>query len=329
MIRERLGRLFTMGLSAVLALMLLGVGSVTAATPDWFITIVPTPDKVGAGNGHDAGFVVTVGNDGPSQINALSVTTKALDTPGVAPTYLSDLAYNTGGSVSCAIAVPQTCQIGTLVAGQSVTFTVAYAVPSTETGNFELNVSIRAGTGDTESDGPKKSSRGDAFDLTRSATIAGGNFDGGFVFGADIYQTNPALGNRNIQATSLTGAPQLVPVTIEDGIPSDADCDAVGDDPACVGLFGEWSLLNVKDGNGGVPFETPFKVTLMVRGGPGANADVQVVHILDDGSIDVIDETCAFSGATPTTECLVAMKNGNVWTIDVWLFTNGSIRGGI
>ena len=44
---------------------------------------------------------------------------------------------------------------------------------------------------------------------------------------------------------------------------------------------------------------------------------------------DVIDETCAFSGPTPTTECLVAVKNGNVWTIDVWLFTNGSIRGGI
>ncbi len=327
MIRKRFDRVATVFTSAVLVLMLVGAGTVSAATPDWFITIVPTPDEVGAG--HDAGFVVTVGNEGPSQVNALSVTVKALDTPGVAPSHLSSLAYNTGGSIPCAIAVPQTCQIGTLVAGQSVTFTVAYAVPATATGDFELNVAIGAGTGDTQSDGPKKSSRGDSFDVTAAATIRGGNFDGGFKVGGDVYQTNPILGTRNIQSTSISGAPELVPVTIEDGIASDTACDTAADDPACVGLFGEWSLLNVKDGNGGVPFGTPFKVTLMVRGGPGGNADIQVVHILDDGSIDVIDETCAFSGATPTTECLVTVKNGNVWTIDVWLFTNGSIRGGI
>lgn len=331
MIRQRFGRFLTVSTSAVLALMLLGVGSVTAATPDWYITIVPSPGEVGAG--HDAGFVVTVGNDGPSQINALSVTTEALDTPGVAPTYISALAFNTGGSVSCAIAVPQKCQIGTLVDDQSVTFTVAYAVPATATGGFELNVAIRAGTGDTTSDGPKTSSRGDSFDVTEAATIAGGNFDGGFKVGGDTYQTNPSLGTRNIQSTSLSGAPEFVAVTIEDGPSIQATCDWTGDpgDDPCAGLFAEWSQLNVNYGNDGASFGTPFKVTLKVRGGPGGNADVQVVHVLDDGSVDVIDETCTFgTGPTPTNaECLVAEKNGSVWTIDVWLFQNGFIRGGI
>src|SRR5688572_21842158 len=79
-IRKRFDRVATVFTSAILVLMLVGAGTVSAATPDWFITIVPTPDEVGAG--HDAGFVVTVGNDGPSQVNALSVTVKALDTPG-------------------------------------------------------------------------------------------------------------------------------------------------------------------------------------------------------------------------------------------------------
>jgi hypothetical protein len=339
-IRKRLGRFLTVSTSAVLALMLLGVGSVSAALPDWDIIIVPTPDKVGPG--HDAGFVVTVLNEGPSQINALSVTTKALDTPNAAPTYLSTLVYSDpGGSTACSIAVPQTCQIGTLVAGQSVTFTVAYAVPLNATGNFELNVAIKAGTGDTDSDGPKKSSRGDAYDETESATIGGGNFDGGFVVGADVYLTNPSIGNRNIQSTQLESAPQNVPVTIEDGPAIAVVCDVTQDpevvDP-CDGLFAEWSDLNVNNGNGGAPFGTAFKVTLVIRGSavPGGTSeeDVQVVHVLDNGSVVVIgdeeDETCTPSTGTPTNpECLTVTKVGSNWKIEVWLFQNGFVRGGI
>jgi hypothetical protein len=338
-IRKRLGRFLTVSTSAVLALMLLGVGSVTAATPDWDIIIVPTPDKVGPN--HDAGFIVTVLNEGPSQINALSVTTKALDTPNAAPTYISPLVFSTGGSLDCAIAVPQTCQIGTLVDDQSVTFTVAYAVPLNANGNFELNVAIKAGTGDTDSDGPKKSSRGDAYDETAWATIGGGNFDGGFVVGADVYQTNPSLGNRNIQSTQLLGAPQEVPVMIEDGPTIAVTCDVTQDpevvDP-CDGLFAEWSNLNVNNGNAGEPFGTAFKVTLIIRGSavPGGTSedDIQVVHVLDNGFVDVIgdedDETCTPSTGTPTNpECLTVTKVGSNWKIEVWLFQNGFVRGGI
>jgi hypothetical protein len=330
--------------------MLLGVGSVTAANPSWDIEIVPTPAKVGVG--HDAGFIVTIENEGPSQINDLSVTTTALEAPTDAPVYLSTLVYNTGLEVTCVKTLPQTCQLGTLEAGVTVTFTVAYAVEvgasatceNSDDQNvtcFRLEVSIRAGTGDTESDGTKGKSRGDAYKETGFAEIGGGNFDGGFVVGADVYQTNPSIGNRNIQSTELLGAPQNVPVTIEDGPTITVTCDVTQDpevvDP-CDGLFAEWSNLNVNNGNDGVPFGTAFKVTLVIRGSavPGGTSeeDIQVVHVLDNGSVNVIgdedDETCTPSTGTPTNpECLTVTKVGSNWKIEVWLFQNGFVRGGI
>jgi hypothetical protein len=330
--RKRLGRLATLFTAAMTASMLLGVGAVSAANPSWDIITTPTPAKVGAG--HDAGFIVTVVNNGPSNINDLRVTLTTKDTPTAAPTHVSSLVYRidgelTGETATCAPAgVPLTCLIGTLEDDESVTFTVAYFVPLGTTGAFDLNVAIRAGTGDVDGG---NNSRGDKYDENAAATIGSGNFDGGFVVGAETYQTNPSLGNRNIQSTALTGVEQLVPVMIEDGIPSDTRCDSVLDDPDCGSLFGEWSLLNVNNGNGGEPFADAFKVTLKVRGGPSSSADVQVVHILDDGTIDVISLDCTYDseGAPTNAECLTAVKNGNVWTIDVWLLSNGSIRGGI
>ena len=339
MTRKRLGRFATLLTAAMTASMLIGAGTASAANPTWDITITPTPTKVGVN--HDAGYIVTVVNNGPSQINALSVTLTALEDPTALPTYLSGLDYNVGTDRTCEKAVPQTCALGTFDAGVSVTFTIAYAVlpgksamcrseANQNVACFRLEVSIRAGTGDTGSDGKGKS-RGDAYKETGFAEIGSGDFDGGFVVDADVYQTNPSLGTRNIQATRLERAAELVPVTIEDGIPTLASCDSTADHSACTGLFGEWSRLNV---NNGASFGTPFKVTLTIRGGPGGGSadDIAIVHVLDDGTIEVISQACTFSGTDPVPtnpECLVATKSGNVWIIEVWLKKNGSIRGGI
>lgn len=340
--RKRLGRFATLLTAAMTASMLIGAGTVSAANPNWDITITPTPAKVGVN--HDAGYVVTIVNNGPSQINDLSVTLTALEDPTATPTHLSGLDYNVGTDRTCAPAVPQTCALGTFDAGVSVTFTIAYAVLQGKSAMcknelnqnvvcFRLEVSIRAGTGDTGSDGKGKS-RGDAYKETAFAEIGSGDFDGGFVVNADVYQTNPSLGTRNIQATRLERAAELVPVTIEDGIPTLASCDSTDENVACGGLFGEWSRLNVNNGNGGVNFGTPFKVTLTIRGGPGGGAadDIAIIHVLDNGTIEVISQACTFSGTDPVPtnpECLVATKSGSVWTIEVWLKKNGSIRGGI
>jgi hypothetical protein len=321
--------------------MALGVGPVSAQNPSWFININPTPATVGAG--HDAGFIVTVGNNGPSNINDLRVIVTPtdlvpLDSAADDPTYRSTpLAYAINGTPvdgpqNCIGTRPLTCLLGTLVAGESVTFTVAYAVPSDLRGNFDINVAIRAGTGDP---GGKNNSRGDAFDKSDFATIASGDSDAGFVVGADVYQTNPTLGTKNLQSTKLEGTPELIPVTIEDGIQSLAACDSISDDPDCTGLFGEWSRLNVNNGNGGVNFATPFKVTLVIRGSavPGGvqAGDIHVVHVLDNGSINVLTQNCVSDGTPPdpNAECIVVTKVGSNWKIEVWLLQNGSARGGI
>ena len=329
----RFRRLISLTAVATLAAGTLGIGTVSAANPNWDIDIVAVPPTVGAG--HDAGFVVTVTNDGPSQINALSVTTTALDTPDAAPTYISMLVYSTGAVAPCAIGSPQTCQIGTLEAGVSVTFTVAYAVPGGARGNFELEVAIRAGTGDTSADGPKGKSRGDAYMETESAEIGSGDFDGGFVVGQDSYQTNPSITNRNIQSTALSDTEELIGVMIEDGITSIAQCNATTGGPACANLFGEWSSVNVDNGTA---FDEPFKVTLVVRGSsvPGGVSaeDIVVVHV-HDGTIEVIGdsagERCATANSEPTTPpgCVYAERVGPNWQIVVWLFDNGSLRGGV
>ena len=325
---QRIGRLGLI-VSAALLGVAMGVGPAAAANPNWDIVITPRPAAVGAGK--DAGFDVSVINNGPSNINALRVIVTPTDTPSAMWTYLSPLTYTLGGPAVCGTTTPLTCELGTLVGGASVSFTVAYLVPATLGGNFDLNVAIRAGTGDPDG---KNNSRGDKYEETNFAQIRGGDFDAGFSVGADVYQTNPTLGTKNIQATTLERAPQLVPVTIEDGIATLAACDNVADSPDCTGLFGEWSRLNVNNGNGGVDFGQPFKVTLMVRGGPGGGSagDIAIIHVLDNGTIQLVDQTCTFAGTDPVptnVECLVATKVGNNWKLEVWLLKNGFVRGGI
>jgi hypothetical protein len=336
--RQRFGRIATRfaAVSTALLLVGVGVGTVSAANPAWFINITPTPAKVGAG--HDAGFIVTVGNHGPSQINDLRVIVTPTDlvplAPGDEPTFLGPLEYKFGGTADCTSQLPLTCLLGTLEDDEEVTFTVAYGVPTGLTGNFDINVAIRAGTGDPEG---KNNSRGDKFDVSRFATIGSGNFDGGFVVGADSYQTNPNLGNKNIQSTGLFGAPQQVGVTIEDGASlSGPEC------PTAAGSFGECSLVHV---GGGESFPA-FKVVLVVRGSSlSGNPDPNtiIVHHTYQSGIDVDGnpvyttevigddpgERCASENDSSSAPCVFATKVGSNYQIVVWLLHNGGLKGGI
>lgn len=335
MIHHRRRRFMTVLLGATLAAALAGPALVVAKNPTWDITFVQIPHTVAPGN--DAGWEVTIWNNGTSTINDLTATFTALDTPTALPTYSSDLQYSSGGPGSCDTASGLfVCSIGTLVAGAYVSIVVAYAVPADQTGTFDLNVAIAAGTGNTGSDGPGKS-RGDAFDKTSSTAVSHDpNFDGGFVpEGGDTYQTNPDITNRNIQSTALSGSAELIGVTIEDGITRDPDCNSTTPDPACANLFGEWSAVHVGDGS---PYATAFKVTLVVRGSavPGGLSpeDIVVVHVLDDGSVDVIgddsSERCLSATTAPAAppDCIYVEKVGSNWQIVVWMFQNGTLRGG-
>jgi hypothetical protein len=323
-IRKRLGRLATVITAGSMALLLLGVGAATAKNPSWTIDVTRLPVSVAAGN--DAGYFVTLANAGTSNINAATLRVTTSDTPDATPTYFSGLTWNTGGpELSCSPSGALVCDLGTLAAGTTITFTVAYHVPSGTTGSFDVVFSLESASGNTGSD-RGGNSRGDRLNVGASTGISSNqNFDGGFVVGETTYQTNQSVGRRNPQASTVENTASLIPVTVEDGITSGVPC-TVG---ACSNAFGEWTALNVNDGH---TYATPFKVTILIWGNavPGGvqPGDIVLLHTLDDGTTEVIDTPCSPSTGTPTNpECLTVTKVGNNYQIVAWVFKNGNMRG--
>jgi uncharacterized protein DUF11 len=339
-IRMRLGR-FAAVFTAAALLLGVAITPASAQNPSWFINAVLKPGAVGAG--HDAGYEITVGNNGPSNINALRVIVTPLDLEplvvGDEPTFVSTLAYAingvpTTGPQDCTSQLPLTCELGTLVDDETVTFTVAYGVPTGSSGTFDVDVAIRAGTGDPDG---KNNSRGDKTNVTFHTPIRGGDFDGGFVVGADNYQTNPVLGTKNVQSTGLFGGPEFFPVTIEDGSTlGGPEC------PNPVGSFGECSLVSV-GGGGNFP---KFKVVLMVRGSnvPGnpAPSNIVVHHTFQSGvdalgnpiyTTEILGDSSSERCDSPTSPsvvpCIDVSKVGPNYQIIIWNIHNGGYKGGI
>lgn len=316
MIRKRLGRFATVLTAGSMALLLLGVGSVSAANPSWDVSFSKLPTSVAAGN--NAGWFVTVTNNGPSNINDLNITLTS-EVAGQLPSYLSDLSLSSGGTASCSTSSgAQVCNVGTLGDDQYVTFTVAFLVPTGTTGSFDLNVGLRAGTGDTGSD-QGGNSRGDQKTFTSSTGISQSiNFDGGFTIGSDTFQTTGNLGRGNKQTTTLETTDLYVPVTVTDGI-SSFPCNL------CSNLVGEWSVLDVNNGSSG-----PIKVTLVIWGGsvPGGVGadDLYLLHADGTGAYNVVDQAC--DATHSNADCLESVtKVGNNFRIVAWLTRNGGLRG--
>jgi hypothetical protein len=325
-IRKHLGRIATALTTAALLGAMVGAAPVSAANPTWTVSFNKLPTSVSAGN--DAGWFVTVTNTGPSNINDLNIGLTS-EVAGALPSYLSDLFLSSGGTETCSTATgAMVCNVGTLGDDQYVTFTVAFHVPTGTSGSFDLNVGLRAGTGDTETDTPGKS-RGDKKTFTSSTGITSSiNQDAGFVAGDDAndgsFQTTGSLGRNNKQTTALDTTDLHIPVTVTDGV-NDYPCNL------CSNLVGEWSILDV---NGGIN-TNPIKVTLLVWGGsvPGGvgEADLYLLHADGLGGYTTItqdDNTCNASPPT-NADCIESVtKVGSNFRIVAWLAHNGGLRGG-
>jgi hypothetical protein len=308
-IRNRLGRFATVLTAGSMALLLLGVGTASAATPGWGGSQAAA--ILGSvGPGKDAGFIVTLKNAGPGNISTLSLKADK------AASYVSDSR--------CQMTPVLTCFFGAQNVGVEIVFRVAFTTGGA--GSFTVNFSESTNGFASDKGGH---SRGDinSFPGTVSVTNGGGNFDGGVNVGGDTYSDNQTVGRNNVQATKLEGAAALTPVTIQDGITSGIACNAA----KCSNAFGEWSKLNV---NNGQVFGAPFKVTLTIYGKSVPNgataANIVVLHTLDDGvTTQTISADCSPSTGTPTNaECRTVTKVGTNYQIVVWLFENGGIRGG-
>lgn len=318
MIRKRLGRFATVLTAASMALALLGVGTVAAKNPTWSITAVKLPASVTAGR--DAGYAVTVRNAGPSNVNALTLTVSPPADAAVAPSYFSGLTWNTGGPGSCTSTGKLVCDLGTMVGGATITFTVAYTVPAAAKGTFDVVFTLESASGNTGKDGGN--SRGDKLNVTSKTTIgSGANFDGGFTLDSTSFATTGSLGRNNKQTTALDTTDLHIPVTVTDGIDS-FPCSA-----CTTNTVGEWSILDVNNGNSG-----PIKVTIMVWGGtvPGgvSASDLYLIHADGSGGFHLVDQLC--DATHSNADCLAGtpVKVGNNYKITAWLSHNGGLRGG-
>jgi hypothetical protein len=311
-IRKRLGRYATILTAASMAVFLVGVGTSVAATPNWTRSnAVSVLDSVGPGK--DAAYTVTLYNDGPGNISTLSLKADK------AASYVSDSR--------CVVSPTLLCTFGAQNVDQTIVFTVAFTVP---TSGSSFTASFTESTNGFSTSDKGGHSRGDVFGFTGTTTITtgGGNFDAGYNVGNDTFATNPSVSNRNIQATKLESAPDLLPITIQDGIAS-LPCTGATE---CSRLIGEWSKLTVGDGTDG-----PFKITVLVYGNAvSGNPDPStmfLVHTDALGNATVIRDQCTYDGSgnlTSTTDCLAGLptKVGKNYQFIAWLMHNGGLRGG-
>ena len=143
------------------------------------------------------------------------------------------------------------------------------------------------------------------------------------------YATGGNLGRNNKQNSSVDVTDSQITVNVLDNA-SESGC-LTSIEPDCANLIGEWTRLTVP-GNSAY-----IKVTLNIWGGsvPGGTGadDIFLVHVLDDGSIEVIGddaaEICADANSAPSAgECVKVTKVGNNYRLVAWLLKNGTLRGG-
>lgn len=289
-------------------------GSATASTPGWVPSVTPLPSMVH--NGADAGYEVTITNNGTSNIAQLFLVS-------------ADTATFVGGpdGGDCLPAgVALKCSFGSLSSGASVTIVAAFATPSSGkqfSELFEANT-----TGVTLSD-KHHTSHGDTLDFSGVTDLTSDkDFGGGFDPDMSLISSDGSIGKNNVQSTQVTPPVRGVIATVQDGLASDTfDCQ-----PDCnLTPFGDWSRVTVgsggtfDDGNGG---HILFPVSLLVYGKSlpsGVTASsIQLIHVLDDGTVDILSQTC---GATPTLNCLTVTKVGPNYKITGWVAQNGGFKG--
>ncbi|HEX5015182.1 MAG TPA: hypothetical protein VFV72_13610 [Candidatus Limnocylindrales bacterium] len=314
--RARVRRLVaTVTVGSLLAIQALA-GPASAAPPNWAMTVTPLPAAVSPGQA--AGFEVTVTNNGPSNIAALYLNDSLMN---VTPVYLLS-ADRPGacGETGTVASGPLFCSFGALTDHQSVTIVVAY---DTTGSNASFPITFQANTtGATFSDGPKRKSHGDT--LTKAVSTAlstNKNFAGLFSTTTGTGVTNDTnLSGNNKQATGVQGLPPGMQATVEDGPGTTGTCTSGGPVP-CNALFGEWSVVNVNDGDdvaGG------FIVTIKFKNGTPTG----FLHSYGDPVVQELISPCA-GNLPPATLAAYPCFTWNAATATASIYTlhNGSFKG--
>jgi hypothetical protein len=304
---------------AMLAAMLIGPATVTAAQPGWeFLNPKLLPDTVSPGA--SAGYSIRIHNGGTSNISQLYLT----DSVNATPTYF----FNSRGTV-CQLSPRLLCSFGALNAGAFIDVTVAYATPTTGS-SFDVTFQLNS-NGATFSD-RGNNSHGDTLNSGKLTTALSGdkNFAGAFSLDLTDVSTNADLSKKNPQASTVTPPVSKIPVTVQDGL---VTYGGTGVDPCgssgVLQCIGDWARLTVSDGTIG-----PVKVTIMLYGPSVTNdANTGNIKLFHEGSDPNPIQTACGPLTLPATltgpECITVTKVGNNFKIVGWLNHNGYVRGGI
>lgn len=308
--RARVGRLATVLTAAAMATAM-SAGVVTAAPPNWDMTVTPLPDSVTPGAA--AGFEVTVTNNGPSNISALYLNDSLTD---ITPVYLSSPDRpGACGETDTVASGPLFCSFGALVDDESVTIIVAYDTDG-YTGSFPIEFQANT-TGATFSDGPKRKSHGDTLAKTVSTALSTNkNYAGLFsTAGGNAISNDSNLTGNNKQSTALLGLPPGVQATVEDGTGTTGSCTSTATFN-CNQTFGEWSVVTVGEGES---FTTPFLVLIKYKTG----VPTLFVHSFGTPVQQEIIGLCPASGPVPPCFTWDAATT----TATIYTLHNGSYKG--
>lgn len=296
------------------ATLLSASGAVLAAVPSADASSAAIPAGFSAGN--NAGFRGTFKFTDGSTLAKLYLV---LQTTGAdANVYFS--ATKNGANVArfCTVgAATTTCEFKTIRTNDSFVVTSAYSTSAaTVTANF-----VWSTTGSTGSDGG--TSHGDTWDdsIQTASLIADSNYGGGFsVASGGSIANAQAVTATNRQATRLGGLPAGVLATVLDGDGAGGTCvsNATID---CTTLFGEWSEVNVGDGQA---FGSPFTIVITYYSGTPRG----FVHSYLDANGDLQQETvgsCPKKNPGASAPCFIWTARTNQATI--YTLHNGSWKG--
>jgi hypothetical protein len=301
---------------------LAGPAVVSAATPSWVpVSAVALPPAVSPGA--EAGYAVTIRNDGPSNISQLYLVTEdATQVP----------SYTDPSQGSCASSGPLFCSLGALRKNRAVTVVVAFPTP--EDGS-QLDVTFLWNTTGLGSGGGDSSHGDELRQEVSTALIDHPDFAGAFVRGAGQVHNSQAISSTNPQSTLVNVPATNIAVTVQDGPGvGSANC------PASLGCFTQTSEIHVASG---ATFPGGFSVYIQLdksQLAAGTNANnLDFWHEFDaprtvGGQIvtgEVIDDACQFRGNSSTPRNMPCKTVSNIGGGDLgatlWLLENGRIQG--